>query len=57
MIKKKITVPRAAIDKKPIDWVDVTGWGVFLGYPIPVDVAKGIALRINAYHDYRVKHG
>lgn len=52
--------PVAAIDDRDVDWVDVTGWGVFDGHAIPVAVARKIAERINLYHAHRLalsRHG
>ena len=52
--------PVAAIEDRDVDWVDVTGWGVFDGHAIPVDVARKIAKRINLYHAHRAalsRHG
>lgn len=46
-------VPIAATENRDVDWVDVTGWGVFDGHAIPVAVARKIAERINLYHEYR----
>ena len=46
-------IPIAAIEGREVDWVDVTGWGVFKGHAIPVDVARHIAEKINFYHAYR----
>lgn len=45
--------PVAALEDRDVDWVDVTGWGVFLGHAIPVEVARELASRINLYHAYR----
>ncbi|MEO3997200.1 hypothetical protein [Mesorhizobium sp. CAU 1732] len=46
-------IPIAATDNRDVDWVDVTGWGVFKGHAIPVDVARFIAEKINLYHAQR----
>ena len=45
--------PVAALEDRDVDWVDVTGWGVFLGHAIPVEVARELAARVNLYHAYR----
>lgn len=46
--------PIAATDGREVDWVDVTGWGVFKGHAIPVEVARYIAEKINLYAQHRV---
>lgn len=46
-------VPIAATDNRDVDYADVTGWGVFKGHAIPVDVARFIAEKINLYHANR----
>jgi hypothetical protein len=46
-------IPIAATDNRAVDWVDVSGWGVFKGHAIPVDVARFIAEKINFYFDHR----
>ncbi len=46
-------MPIAATDDRDVDWVDVTGWGVFKGHAIPVDVARHIAEKINLYRAFR----
>lgn len=46
-------LPIAAEENRPVDWVDVTGWGVFKGHAIPVEVARFIAEKINLYADHR----
>lgn len=48
-----IETPIAAEDGREVDWVDVTGWGVFKGHAIPVDVARYIATKINLYAEHR----
>lgn len=48
--------PIAAEDGREVDWVDVTGWGVFKGHAIPVDVARYIATKINLYAEHRTTH-
>ena len=46
-------MPIAATEDRDVDYVDVTGWGVFKGHAIPVDVARFIAEKINLYHSNR----
>lgn len=46
-------IPIAATDNREVDYVDVTGWGVFKGHAIPVAVARFIAEKINLYHAHR----
>jgi len=50
-------VPIAATENRDVDWVDVTGWGVFKGHAIPVDVARYIAEKVNLYHASRTALG
>ncbi len=46
-------MPIAATDDRDVDWIDVTGWGVFKGHAVPVDVARHIAEKINLYASAR----
>lgn len=50
---EKDEIPIAADENREVDWVDVTGWGVFKGHAIPVDVARYIATKINLYAEHR----
>ncbi len=50
---EKDEIPIAADENREVDWVDVTGWGVFKGHAIPVEVARYIATKINLYAKHR----
>ncbi len=39
--------PLAAIEKRDVDEIDITGWGVMAGHAIPFAVARKLAARIN----------